>query len=140
VLGVVHRLDGYGTLLRERHSPATPLPWPEIAAGLRAAAADVATAYRDAADAIASGQPLPVDAGNGCRSRFRTGDDVHGLQSTPAVVGRVLDGWGWLNGLADDLELLERAFAAPPAGLDGKAPADHGADVVPGDPPATSAR
>ena len=140
VLGVVHRLDGYGTLLRDRHPPAAQLPWPEIAAALRAAAADVATAYRDAADAIAAGRPLPADAGNRCRSRFRTGDDVHGLQSTPSVVGRVLDGWGWLNGLADDLELLERAFAAPAAGPAGKAPADHGADVVPGDPPATSAR
>jgi uncharacterized membrane protein YccC len=116
VLGVVHRIDGYGTLLRDRHPPAAPLPWPKVAAALRAAAADVATAYRDAADAIASGRPLPTDAGDRCRSRFRTGEDVQGLRTTPSAVGRVLDGWGWLNGLADDLELLERAFAAPAAG------------------------
>jgi uncharacterized membrane protein YccC len=116
VLGVVHRLDGYGTLLRERHPPAAPLPWPDVAAALRAAAADVANAYRDAADAMAAGRELPPDAGDRCRSRFRMGEDMQALRNAPAVAGRVLDGWGWLNGLADDLELLEHAFPAPAAG------------------------
>ena len=116
VLGVVHRLDGYGTLLRERHPPAAPLPWPDVAAALQAAAADVANAYRDAADAIASGRRLPTDAGNRCRARFRMGEGMQALRNAPTVAGRVLDGWGWLNGLADDLELLEHAFPAPAAG------------------------
>jgi uncharacterized membrane protein YccC len=115
VLGVVHRLDGYATLLRGRHPAAAPLPWPGVAAALRAAAADVAAAYRDAADAVVAGRPLPTDAANRCRSRFRT-EDVQGLQNTPSMVGRVLDAWGWLNALADDLELLKRAFSVPAAG------------------------
>jgi uncharacterized membrane protein YccC len=111
VLAIVHRLDRYSAELRDQHAGTTAAPpRPEVAAALRAAACDVAGAYRAAADAVRSGSPLPVDAGAGCRARFRVGDGAGPPAPSPEAALRVLDAWGWLYALADDVDLLEHAF------------------------------
>jgi hypothetical protein len=111
VLGVVHRIDDYSRTLRSRYPPAAPPPWPRLAHHLRDAATDVAAAYREAAVAVATG----------ARPRARPAvrlDPVprHELAAAPDDALRMLDTWGWLATLADDLIAVDRALAPPPAG------------------------
>jgi Fusaric acid resistance protein-like len=112
VLSVVHRLANYASVLQARH-PGGPYPPPDSAGALDAAAGEVAAAYADAGDAIGAGQSPPAGAGAALGRRL---DDA----GAPAVSGgreaalRIVDGWGWLHALADDLDRLERAFATAP--------------------------
>ncbi|MFC5951430.1 FUSC family protein [Pseudonocardia lutea] len=104
VVLVVHRLDAYDGALRERHPalPGAPGAADPDADALREATADVARAYRSSADAIAAGH-VPDRLAEECRSRF------------PQVPGeddaRLLDGWGWLHALCDNLARIRRALA-----------------------------
>jgi Fusaric acid resistance protein-like len=112
VLSVVHRLANYASVLQARH-PGGPYPPRDAAAALDAAAGEVGAAYAAAADAIGAGQSPPSGAGAELGRRL---DDA----GAPAVSGgpeaalRIVDGWGWLHALADDLDRLERAFVTPP--------------------------
>jgi hypothetical protein len=119
VLSVVHRLADYAAVLQARH-PGGSCPPPDAAAALETAADAVAAAYADAADAVATGGSPTAGAGPALGRRL---DEA----GAPAVSGereaalRIVDGWGWLHSLADDLDRLERAFvtapvAAPSAG------------------------
>jgi hypothetical protein len=116
VLTVVHRIDNYAAVLRARHSAGPALPT-EAAAPLQTAAAEVAAAYTAAADAIGAGEPPRADAGAELGRRLDAADPptVHGGREAAL---RLVDGWGWLHGLADDLELLEQACVvrSPSAG------------------------
>ncbi len=101
---VVHRADTYSDALRDRHPepPAVVRPGDEA---LARCAALVATAYRDAGRATADGRPPPADGADACRAAFPTlpGSSVAGDD-------RRLDGWGWLHGLCDDLDRVQRAL------------------------------
>jgi hypothetical protein len=113
VLAVVHRIGNYATVLRARHHGGSPLPRDE-ATPLATAAAAVAAAYTAAADAIGAGTPLPPGAGAELGRRF----DAAGARTVsggPEAELRLVDAWGWLYGLADDLDRLEKAVGPHPA-------------------------
>jgi uncharacterized membrane protein YccC len=108
VLGVVHRIDNYSRTLRSRYPAVEPPPWPRLAAQLRTTAADVAAGYREAAAAVGVGRvptarpavrvdPVPPDE----------------LAAAPDDALRMLDTWGWLLTMADDLAGLGRALSPP---------------------------
>jgi hypothetical protein len=81
---------------------------------LATAAAAVAAAYTAAADAIGAGTPLPPGAGAELGRRF----DAAGARTVsggPEAELRLVDAWGWLYGLADDLDRLEKAVGPHPA-------------------------
>ncbi|MGR6964338.1 FUSC family protein [Geodermatophilus sp. URMC 61] len=109
VLGVVHRVDDYSRTLRSRYPAAAPPPWPRLAAQLRTAAADVAAGYREAAAAVAADR-VPT-----ARPAVRV-DRVprDELAAAPDDALRMLDTWGWLLTLADDLAGIGRALDPPP--------------------------
>ena len=109
VLGVVHRIDIYSRTLRSRYPAVAPPPWPRLAAQLRTTAADVAAGYRDAAAAVGAGRvptahpavrvdPVPRDE----------------FAAAPDDALRMLDTWGWLLTMADDLAVVGRALSPPP--------------------------
>ncbi|WP_433502353.1 FUSC family protein [Pseudonocardia halophobica] len=121
VVLVVHRLDAYDGALRERHPALLTVrsgPADPDADALRAAAADVAEAYRRTADAVAADR-VPEGLAEECRGRF---------PPLPAEGdSRLLDGWGWLHALCDNLARIRRALAGdagPPVTSDppGSAP------------------
>ena len=111
LLTVVHRIDDYATVLRDRHA-AGPLPPPDAAAALTAAAAEVVAAYLAAADALAAGG-LPA-TGTGSALTRRLAVAPAPPRGHEAAL-RLVDGWGWLQSLADDLDRIERACAPPSA-------------------------
>jgi hypothetical protein len=111
LLTVVHRIDDYATVLHDRHA-AGPLPPPDAAAALTAAAAEVVAAYLAAADALAAGG-LPA-TGTGSALTRRLAVAPAPPRSHEAAL-RLVDGWGWLQSLADDLDRIERACAPPSA-------------------------
>ncbi|MCE3551011.1 FUSC family protein [Pseudonocardia sp. RS11V-5] len=105
VVLVVHRLDAYDGALRDRHpalltagaGPADP-----DSDALRAAAAEVARAYRRTAEAVDAGR-VPEALAEECRERF--------TPLPPEGDSRLLDGWGWLHALCDNLARVRRALA-----------------------------
>jgi hypothetical protein len=92
-----------------------PPPWPRLAAQLRTTAADVAAGYREAAAAVGAGR-VPT-----ARPAVRV-DPVprDELAAAPDDALRMLDTWGWLLTMADDLAGVGRALSPPP-------PAESGA-------------
>jgi len=110
VLGVVHRIDNYSRTLRSRYPAATPPPWPHLAAQLRTMAADVAAGYREVAAAVGVSR-VPT-----ARPAVRV-DPVprDQLAAAPDDALRMLDTWGWLLTMADDLAGVGRALTPPPA-------------------------
>jgi hypothetical protein len=105
-LAVVHRIDDYASVLGERHAAGPPPP-PDAVAAVEAAAVKVAGAYSDAADAVGSGEPPRPGAGARLLRRLDAVPPLPAGKATPCL----LDAWGWLHGLAADLERLEQAFA-----------------------------
>ncbi len=113
ILGVVRRMVAYAHTLRARHPAAGPLPWPSIAVRVREAAADVADAYREVADDVAAGRtPGPAVIADR-RNRLATAPSGD-LTASPEDALRVLDAWGWLDSLLDDLERLRHALDPHP--------------------------
>jgi hypothetical protein len=108
VLSVVHRLADYASVLQARH-PGRPYPSPEAAVALETAADEVSADYAAAAGAIAAGERPPAGAGTALSRRL---DDAGAPapSAPPEAALRIVDGWGWLHALADDLDRLERAF------------------------------
>lgn len=111
---VVHRLSTYSGTLRERHPDAPVLPWPAEADRLTAAADEVASSLRAAADAVAARGSVPPGVVAACRDAVA----VHAPRdlADDAEAGlRVLDAWAWLVTVAAD---LERVAAPPEAATD----------------------
>jgi hypothetical protein len=110
-VNTTYRWDG-SAVLQARH-PGGPCPPPDAAAALETAADAVAAAYADAADAVAAGGSPTAGTGPALGRRL---DEA----AAPAASGereaalRIVDGWGWLHSLADDLDRLERAFVTAP--------------------------
>lgn len=138
ILSVLRRLAGYARTLRLRHPAGDPPPWPELTALARAAAADLAQGYRGIADAIEAGRPPPVGAAAAQRARLDahpvTGSLAPPLRpsSSKATLLPVLDAWGWIDGLVDDLWLTEQALSEPtPDGPDRRPAGDDGRGARP---------
>jgi uncharacterized membrane protein YccC len=115
VLGVVHRIDNYSRTLRSRYPAAAPPPWPRLAAQLRTAAAEVATGYREVAAAVEVAAAYEVGRALTARPTVRV-DRVprDELAAAPDDALRMLDTWGWLLTMTDDLAGVGRAVTQPP--------------------------
>jgi uncharacterized membrane protein YccC len=109
VLSVLQRASSDAQALRERYPEPDPLPWPAVAQRLNAAAEQIATAYRDAARSMREGSTEPPERNLNAQldaepPQAPFADDAHAAL-------RVLDAWGWLHGLAEDLGRAESAAA-----------------------------
>ncbi len=109
VLGVLQRASADAQTLRDRYPEPDPLPWPDVTQRLSAAAEEVATAYRDAARSMREGSTEVAE--RNLNSRLDA-DPPHAPFADDAHAAlRVVDAWGWLHGLADDLTRAERSAA-----------------------------
>jgi uncharacterized membrane protein YccC len=109
LLGVLQRASSDAQTLRDRYPEPDPLPWPDVIQRLGAAADEIATAYRDAARSMREGSTEPAERDLNTRldadpPHAPFADDAHAAL-------RVVDAWGWLHGLADDLGRAERSAA-----------------------------
>jgi hypothetical protein len=112
VLSVVHRLANDAQVLTSRHPELDPLPWPGVADRIDGAARDVATGYREVADAIAARRPS--DCGStALMARLRSHPLSARFATEPHAALRALDAWGWLQVLSHDLDRVERAMSYP---------------------------
>ncbi|MEN3302314.1 FUSC family protein [Pseudonocardia sp.] len=123
VLGAAHRLYRGSAALRRRFADADPLPWPVVTAGMRAAGHATAERYRRVASALAVDElPDPgPDPGPGLPEWVRVAAEKCDQVDHPEAMLRVIDLWGWLSWLADDLARIS-------AGA-GERSAQHGLDV-----------
>ena len=107
MLSVLQRAASDAAALRDRYPEPDRLPWPAVAARLDTAADEVADAYRAVARAVRDRAADPpgrhlAERLDADPPRARFGDHPHDAL-------RVLDAWGWLHGLSDDLGRAERA-------------------------------
>jgi uncharacterized membrane protein YccC len=136
VLGVVHRIDDHCRILRARYPAHAPPHWPRLAAQLQEAAVEVAAGYREAAAAVTDDR---VPTARPAVRVDRVPPDE--LAAAPDDALRMLDTWGWLLTLADDLAGVGRALPPPAAGgLPARAVHRPRAGRVPGRPSAADGR
>jgi uncharacterized membrane protein YccC len=105
LLLVVRRMANYSAVLQVGHAGGSALPV-ELAGALETAANEVATAYAAAGEAIGAGAAPVAGAGTALEARLQAVPPVHGEQEAAL---RLVDGWAWLEGLADDLGRVEQA-------------------------------
>lgn len=106
VLGVAHRLADESDLLRGRHPPAAPVPWPGVVDALEALADDVAAGLGRLAAGLDGGRTAPGPAPD---PGAHPPDAPY--SSAPGDALRVIDAWGWLFALTGDLARLAAALA-----------------------------
>jgi hypothetical protein len=112
VLGISHRLIDDADLLRGRYPTPDPLPWPSVGAALTGAAAVVAHDLRVTATALATAAAPPADDSGRLHARLSPHPPVAEYGRAPSDALRVVDVWGWLHGLADDLSRLHGALTS----------------------------
>ena len=86
-----------------------PPPWPRLAAQLRTAPAEVAAGYREVAAAVEASRVPTVPPI--VRVDPISRDE---LAAAPDDALRMLDTWGWLLTMTDDLAGVGRAVTQPP--------------------------
>lgn len=122
VLGVVHRVcRGARSSLTEPPAPDEAMPWPDLAARLRDDVGVVADRYHRWAVVLRREgdvpHAVPAPSAGLVRAGLRAVADLPDRAEHPVRALRLVDAWGWLGWLADDLEALER-IAAPVAVTD----------------------
>lgn len=126
VLAVVHRVSrGARSALDEPSGSGGAPPWPELAARLRADVDVVVDRYRRWAVVLRTEgdhpHRVPAPPPGFVRAGLRAVADLPDRTAHPARVLRLVDAWGWLGWLADDLVVLERiAPSAAPAAREQK--------------------
>jgi uncharacterized membrane protein YccC len=110
VLGVGHRLVDDADLLRGRYPRPDPLPWPAVGTALTGTAAAVAHDLHVTATALATAAAPPADDSGRLHARLSPHPPAAGYGRAPRDALRVVDVWGWLHGLADDLSRLHEAL------------------------------
>lgn len=113
LLGVGHRLVDEADLLRGRHPPAAPVPWPDVVTAVEDAAGKVASGLAAGADALVARTPPGPDAGPALHRELGPHPPPASYSTAPQDALRVIDAWGWLHVLAEDLTRLHRAAEAP---------------------------
>ncbi|HEY2224445.1 FUSC family protein [Actinomycetospora sp.] len=121
VLGVVHRVcRGARSALAEPPGPDDRVPWPDLAAQLRGDVEVVADRYHRWAVVLRregreGDRPhtVPAPPAGLVHAGLRAVADLPDRSEHPVRALRLVDAWGWLGWLADDLETLER-IASPP--------------------------
>ncbi len=120
VLGVVHRVSrGARSALAEPPGPDEAAPWPDLAARLRGDVDVLADRYhrwavvlrREADDP----HPVPPPPSGFVHAGLRAVSDLPDRGEHPVRALRLVDAWGWLGWLADDLVVLEHLAPAPEA-------------------------
>ncbi|MCW0213035.1 MAG: FUSC family protein [Pseudonocardia sp.] len=114
VVGAAHRLIRGAAALRRRFADTEPLPWPPVTAGMRGAGHTAAEHYRVFAAALAR-DVLPaetVEDGRGTPAWVRTAAHECDRVDHPEAMLRVIDLWGWLSWLTDDLARVARRGSA----------------------------
>jgi hypothetical protein len=112
VLGAAHRLVRGAEVLHRRFPCPVPSPWPDVSDGMMAAGYAVADSYRVLADALAR-DTLPRTP----REGHEPPDWVTAMvlrpdrAAHPDMALRVVDGWGWLWWLADDIIQVDAGVA-----------------------------
>jgi hypothetical protein len=114
VLGVSHRLVDEADLLCGRYPRPGPIRWPPVVLVLDGTADEVAQGLRATAAALASGSTPPPDSGPGLHALLSPHPPQAPYAQAPTEALRVIDVWGWLHGLADDLSRLHRAVQPQP--------------------------
>jgi uncharacterized membrane protein YccC len=113
VLGVSHRLVDDADLLRGRYPEPDPLPWPAVGAALIDAATVVAHDLQVTAAALATAGAAPPDESGPVHARLSPHPPVADYGRAPSDALRVVDVWGWVHGLADDVHRLHVAVSSP---------------------------
>jgi hypothetical protein len=118
VLGVVHRVGrGARSALAEPPGPDEAVPWPDLAARLRGDVEVLADRYHRWAEVLRGEgddpHPVPRPPPGFVRAGLRAVSDLPDRAEHPVRALRLVDAWGWLGWLADDLVVLER-LAPPP--------------------------
>lgn len=113
VLAVVHRVArGSRAALAEPPAPDEPLPWPALAGRLRHDVDTVTGRYHDWADTLRSDpareRAVPAPCPAFVRDGLRAVADLPDRGEHPVRALRLVDAWGWLGWLAEDLTTLER--------------------------------
>lgn len=126
VLGVLHRVSrGARSALAEPPGPDDAAPWPGLAARLRDDVEVITDRYQRWATALGHDDDphaVPAPPPNLVRAGLRAVADLPDRAAHPVVALRLVDAWGWLGWLADDLVVLERiapAAARPPVSARG---------------------
>jgi len=110
LLGVSHRLVDDADLLRGRYPRPGFLPWPDVGAALTDAAADVAHDLHVTAATLADPAAPTADDSARLHARLAPHPPAAAYGRAPRDALRVVDVWGWLHGLADDLSRLHDAL------------------------------
>jgi uncharacterized membrane protein YccC len=118
VLGVVHRVSrGARSALAEPPGPDGAVPWPGLTARLRGDVEVLADRYHRWAVVLRCDgddpQPVPGPPPGFVHAGLRAVADLPDRAEHPVRALRLVDAWGWLGWLADDLVVLERLVPAP---------------------------
>ncbi|HEY2192943.1 MAG TPA: FUSC family protein [Actinomycetospora sp.] len=118
VLGVIHRVSrGARGTLAEPPGPDTAAPWPELVARLRRDVDVVADRYQRWAVVLRTEgddpHRVPAPPPGFVRAGLRAVADLPDRAEHPVRALRLVDAWGWLGWLADDLVMLERIVPSP---------------------------
>jgi uncharacterized membrane protein YgaE (UPF0421/DUF939 family) len=120
VLGVVHRVSrGARSALAEPPGPDESPPWPDLAARLRSDVEVLADRYHRWAVVLRregdDPHPVPGPPPGFVHAGLRAVADLPDRAEHPVRALRLVDAWGWLGWLADDLVVLERLAPGPDA-------------------------
>ncbi|MCD2194713.1 FUSC family protein [Actinomycetospora endophytica] len=120
VLGVVHRVcRGARSALTDPPAPDDAVPWPDLAARLRGDVEVVADRYHRWAVVLRredDPHAVPGPPAGLVHAGLEAVADLPDRAEHPVRALRLVDAWGWLGWLADDLEALERIASPPVAG------------------------
>jgi uncharacterized membrane protein YccC len=118
VLAVIHRiLRGARTALAEPLGPDEAVPWPDVTRRLRADVDTVTGRYHDWAATLRAASPdgavtVPAPCPAFVQDGLRAVADLPDRGRHPVRALRLVDAWGWLGWLAEDLATLERVVVA----------------------------
>ncbi len=118
VLGVVQRVTrGARSALADPPGPDEPVPWPDLAARLRGDVEVLADRYHRWAVVLRcegdDPHPVPPPPPGFVHAGLRAVTDLPDRAEHPVRALRLIDAWGWLGWLADDLAVLERLTPDP---------------------------
>ena len=121
VVGLLNEVVRGGQVIRRTHGTAVPLPWPGVATDLQHLAEGAADQLRGVASLVSTNSARPLAATKA------TDDSVDSWMSTtearevvtrqpdPASAIRVLDIWGWLEGVSFGSRRVAEEISTTPA-------------------------
>ncbi|MFL6047583.1 MAG: FUSC family protein [Propionibacteriaceae bacterium] len=121
VVGLLNEVVRGGQVLRRTHGTAAPLPWPGVATDLRHLAEGTADQLRGVAGLVGTNSSKPlaatkasVDSVDSWMSTSEAREVVSRQPDSVSAV-RVLDIWGWLEGVSFGSRRVADEISKPPA-------------------------